>query len=87
MLVPHTKYLVAAVALLSGCTGSPQGAQTVPAGAVVSSESSTERLIHSFGAAGDGYYPQAPLLDVNGTFYGTTENGSGSSGRWNGVQD
>lgn len=81
-------------AVLSGCTSSPQGAQTVPAGPAIAREtggaqfrdnslrrlSVTYRLIHSFGRSGDGYYPQAALLYVNGSFYGTTGSGSGASG-------
>jgi uncharacterized repeat protein (TIGR03803 family) len=36
-----------------------------------------ERVLHDFGAtAGDGNYPAATLTDVNGTLYGTTENGN-----------
>jgi uncharacterized repeat protein (TIGR03803 family) len=40
----------------------------------------TENVLHSFGnhASHDGKYPEASLLDVNGTFYGTTyEGGTG----------
>ncbi len=70
-----------------GPTGFNQ-AQTVPTGSAIAGGtgggqpqynslrrlSVTERLIHSFGAAGsgDGYFPLATLLDVNGAFYGTT---------------
>ncbi len=32
-----------------------------------------EKVSHSFGAAGDGSYPFAALIDVNGTLYGTTQ--------------
>jgi uncharacterized repeat protein (TIGR03803 family) len=33
------------------------------------------RLLHSFGGHGDGTLPEAALLDVNGTLYGTTSRG------------
>jgi uncharacterized repeat protein (TIGR03803 family) len=39
----------------------------------------TERVIYSFGStAGDGVFPNAGLIDVNGTLYGTTEMGGGA---------
>jgi uncharacterized repeat protein (TIGR03803 family) len=64
-------------------------AQTVPTGSAIGREtgdgqlrhnslgraSVTDRLIHCFGAAGDGLLPYAALLDVNGTLYGTTSRG------------
>jgi len=31
-----------------------------------------ERVLHNFGSGSDGEYPEASLLDVNGTLYGTT---------------
>lgn len=31
-----------------------------------------ERIVHSFGLGTDGRTPQAPVIDVNGTLYGTT---------------
>jgi uncharacterized repeat protein (TIGR03803 family) len=38
--------------------------------------SGTESVLHSFaGYPTDGAYPQATLVDVNGTLYGTTEGG------------
>jgi uncharacterized repeat protein (TIGR03803 family) len=44
--------------------------------------SGTEKLLHSFGSsATDGAYPQAALVDVNGSFYGTTgEGGTNGNG-------
>jgi uncharacterized repeat protein (TIGR03803 family) len=40
--------------------------------------SGTETVIYSFkGGSGDGAYPYAGLVNVNGTLYGTTENGGG----------
>jgi uncharacterized repeat protein (TIGR03803 family) len=37
--------------------------------------SGNETVLHNFGSKGDGAYPGAALLDVNGTLYGTTVNG------------
>jgi uncharacterized repeat protein (TIGR03803 family) len=37
-------------------------------------------VLHSFGGPGDGVYPLAALLYVNGTFYGTTEYGGAAGG-------
>ncbi|MFY9719955.1 MAG: choice-of-anchor tandem repeat GloVer-containing protein, partial [Candidatus Cybelea sp.] len=34
-----------------------------------------EKILHRFGLGSDGSNPQARLLDVNGTLYGTTKNG------------
>jgi uncharacterized repeat protein (TIGR03803 family) len=33
------------------------------------------KVLHSFSGLGDGYYPAAGLIDVNGTLYGTTTSG------------
>jgi uncharacterized repeat protein (TIGR03803 family) len=35
----------------------------------------TDKVLHSFGNGTDGNVPAAPLLDVNGTLYGTTNTG------------
>ncbi|HEY3776532.1 MAG TPA: choice-of-anchor tandem repeat GloVer-containing protein [Rhizomicrobium sp.] len=35
----------------------------------------TETVLHSFGSAGDGQYPDTDLLAVNGTLYGVTTQG------------
>ena len=35
----------------------------------------TEKVLHSFGNAADGANPAAALIDLNGTLYGTTEDG------------
>jgi uncharacterized repeat protein (TIGR03803 family) len=35
----------------------------------------SEKVTHVFGSGTDGIYPRADLTDVNGTLYGTTENG------------
>ena len=43
--------------------------------------SGAERLIHSFnGPPHDGSHPNAGLIDVNGTLYGTTEDGGAKDG-------
>ena len=76
----------ASVAVFAGCSNSPQGAQTVLPGATIASETSgrarydllhrlsvTETVIYGFPPpAAGGWDPLAALLDVNGTFYGTT---------------
>jgi uncharacterized repeat protein (TIGR03803 family) len=41
--------------------------------------SGTETVLHSFGP-GDGEYPYAGLIDVNGTLYGTTLEGGAGAG-------
>ena len=38
-------------------------------------------MLHSFGNGTDGLFPQAGLIDVNGTLYGTTNQGG--TGRCN----
>jgi uncharacterized repeat protein (TIGR03803 family) len=42
--------------------------------------SGTETVLHSFGGSGDGGDPEAGLIDVDGTLYGTTNAGGYSSG-------
>jgi len=42
--------------------------------------SGTEKVLHSFGAKGDGSFPEASLIDVNGTLYGTTSASYGGKG-------
>ena len=34
-----------------------------------------EKMLHSFGTRGDGHNPEAGLIDVGGTLYGTTSSG------------
>jgi uncharacterized repeat protein (TIGR03803 family) len=41
--------------------------------------SGSEKVLHDFGNETDGAIPSAPLLDVNGTLYGTTQEGGSSS--------
>ena len=56
------------------CTTSAGGAYG--GGTVFSiTPSGTEKVLHSFGAKGDGAKPIAGLIDVDGTLYGTTEYG------------
>jgi uncharacterized repeat protein (TIGR03803 family) len=42
--------------------------------------SGAESVIHSFKGATDGFSPGADLINVNGTLYGTTEQGGASGG-------
>jgi uncharacterized repeat protein (TIGR03803 family) len=51
-----------------GATGCTAGCGTVFA----LTTSGAETVLHSFGGSGDGGHPQADLINVNGTFYGTT---------------
>jgi uncharacterized repeat protein (TIGR03803 family) len=44
------------------------------------STTGTEHVLHRFAGATDGAQPEAGLLDVNGTLYGTTTYGGGSTG-------
>ncbi len=67
-------------ALLAGCGGSqpPIGApDTMSQTSALSSptSSSNYKILYSFGAAPDGNYPRASLIDVGGTLYGTTTKG------------
>jgi uncharacterized repeat protein (TIGR03803 family) len=43
------------------------------------STSGAEAVLHNFSGIPDGANPQARLIDVNGTLYGTTENGGATS--------
>ena len=42
--------------------------------------SGKEKVLHSFGNAGDGSYPEAGLIAVNGVLYGTTATGGATGG-------
>jgi uncharacterized repeat protein (TIGR03803 family) len=44
------------------------------------STSGAESVLHSFGSATDGSYPEAGLIYVNGALYGTTYYGGASGG-------
>jgi uncharacterized repeat protein (TIGR03803 family) len=63
--------------LLAGCGGSESSIAPVHAAPdrAVSSSSSYHVLYNFPGSADDGYYPQAGLIELNGTFYGTTAKG------------
>jgi uncharacterized repeat protein (TIGR03803 family) len=45
----------------------------------ISTTGNGERVLHSFGAGNDGKFPQAAVLNVNGTLYGTTESGGSTN--------
>jgi uncharacterized repeat protein (TIGR03803 family) len=72
---------IGAAALLAGCGGSqppigvpgamPQAPQ------IASRASSAYNVLYRFTRQIDGYYPVAPLIDANGTLYGTAEKGGG----------
>jgi uncharacterized repeat protein (TIGR03803 family) len=75
-----------AVALLTGCNATG-GALQAPTNASAQASflhsmplSSSYRLLYHFPRlADDGFNPEAPLVDVNGTLYGTTMYGGGST--------
>ncbi|HLY01791.1 MAG TPA: choice-of-anchor tandem repeat GloVer-containing protein [Candidatus Cybelea sp.] len=58
-----------------GAKCSPGGCGTVFA----ITTSGKETLLYSFGGSGDGENPEAALLDVNGTLYGTTAGGGANN--------
>lgn len=66
--------LMASRGKLYGTTtaGGPSGAGTVFS---VDMKSGKERVLHAFGGGSDGQDPQAGLIAVNGTLYGTTAGG------------
>jgi uncharacterized repeat protein (TIGR03803 family) len=41
------------------------------------STSGTEKVLYAFKGGSDGFFPVAGLIDVQGTLYGTTEEGGG----------
>ena len=60
------------------------GGEDNDGGTVFSVDSTgVETVLHNFGKRADGIYPQASLIDVNGTLYGTTFGG-GTYGASNG---
>src|SRR5580700_3202678 len=77
----------ATAALLAGCGGSqpPIGApgalpqsRAIPPNRTIAHNIETGspyRVLYSFGDGADGHRPDARLIDVNGTFYGTTYAG------------
>jgi uncharacterized repeat protein (TIGR03803 family) len=78
-----------AVAMFAGCGGSqstigapgvvPQDATIATGTAQGRSATASEKVIYSFQGAPDAANPSASLINVDGTFYGTTEGG-GSAG-------
>ena len=80
-----------AASMLTGCRGSqpPIGAPAVPqAGALaVRTDSTNYKVVYSFGGGSDGATPEAGVIYVGDTLYGTTSaGGSGScaDGRYHG---
>ena len=79
-----------AAAMLAGCGGSqppigalgemPQASAVTAVRAIhhATPTSSYYQTLHSFGWDSDGYWPVASLINVNGTFYGTTAAGGGT---------
>ncbi len=74
--------LLAVDGTLYGTTTTAGGTSGNSGGTVFSmSTSGGFKVLHSFnGAKGDGFSPSGPLLDVNGTLYGTTGAGGTSDG-------
>lgn len=67
-------------ASMAGCAGGREGPQTLPGVSAMAHHSSVkESVVYSFvGGGSDGAFPNSPLLNVNGTFYGTTNQGGTS---------
>lgn len=73
-----------AAAFLTGCSGTqPPIVASGPMQQTAHRNSSGYQLLYSFGGGADGADPNAGLIDVQGTLYGTTEAG-GNSGCYNG---
>jgi uncharacterized repeat protein (TIGR03803 family) len=58
-----------------GCTSEKEGCGTVFA---VDPETGAETVLHAFAGGTDGSYPFAGMIAVNGTLYGTTNEGGGT---------
>ena len=76
----HAALGVCAATMLSGCGGSqpPIGASDAPVQSraiAASPNNKNYKVLYSFGKVPDANNPRASLIDVNGTFYGTTQNG------------
>ncbi len=68
--------LAATVAVLAACANTSQATPAAPMGTTAVRRSAvTERILHNFGAFGDGYDPSAAVVYLNGAVYGTTSNG------------
>jgi uncharacterized repeat protein (TIGR03803 family) len=82
-LIPYALSLSVAAALLAGCGALPlslskgQGDMVLPQDAtlVPQAGSAKYKVVFSFNGGTDGAEPQAGLLDVGGTLYGTTYGG------------
>jgi uncharacterized repeat protein (TIGR03803 family) len=77
-MIRHNLSLGAAVALLAGCGGLQPPLNLSPQRSVQHQLSTAKayNILHSFGnSAGDGTHPEADLINVNGTLYGTTFTG------------
>jgi uncharacterized repeat protein (TIGR03803 family) len=73
-----------AAALFAGCSGSQPpigvpGAMPQTSALGAPSSSTNYKVIYSFGAPPDGNNPEASLIDVDGTLYGTTSEGGSYS--------
>lgn len=71
----------ATAAMLAGC-GATQLPIGAPARAIAHRSlptTSSYKVLYFFGGKADGAFPEAPLIDVNGTFYGTTYYGGDPS--------
>jgi uncharacterized repeat protein (TIGR03803 family) len=80
----HASLGICAAAMLAGCGGSqpPIGALgAMPQSRAIDTRPSSTnyKVVYSFGAAPDGSFPEASLIDVGGTLYGTTYNGGSGS--------
>lgn len=76
---PNTSFIQDATGHLYGATmnGGPYGGGTVYRLSRTTRGKWKEKVLYSFGASGDGAYPQMPFLamDSRGALYGTTSNG------------
>jgi uncharacterized repeat protein (TIGR03803 family) len=75
---PYSGFLVEAKGTLYGTTqfGGSNCTANGGCGTVFSiTPSGEESVLHSFGGSGDGAYPDAGLIDLKGTLYGTTSGG------------
>lgn len=61
--------------LFSSATPVPEGSHRYEGSAARPSAGSHYRILHAFGKSGDGAGPEAALIDVSGTLYGTTAYG------------
>ena len=63
---------------LIGAPGTIQQTQPIPLGDTLAGRAQLARslrVVHAFGHGSDGRNPAVPLIDVDGTLYGTTDNG------------